>query len=76
MKCVICKTGGTAPGETTVKVERNGGIFIFKGVPAEVCTNCGEAYLGEEISRSLFEAMESAAENETEITVKRFAGVK
>ena len=75
MKCVICKNGETASGETTVKLERNGGIFIFKGVPAQICTNCGEAYLDEATSKSLFDLMDTAGGNETEIAVKRLSEV-
>ncbi|MEP0814185.1 MAG: type II toxin-antitoxin system MqsA family antitoxin [bacterium] len=76
MKCVICKTGETKLGETTVKLEKNGGIFIFRGVPAEVCDNCGEAYLDEATSQSIYDSIAASAGENTEITVRRFAGVR
>lgn len=45
MRCLICKQGETRPQQVTVPLQRNGATIIFKGVPAEVCDNCGEYYL-------------------------------
>ena len=56
MKCVICRNGETQPGKTTVTLERERLTLVFKGVPAEVCENCGEAYVSAEISRQLLAA--------------------
>lgn len=47
MKCVICKTGETAPGKVTVTLQRDEATVLIKDVPAEVCDNCGEYYLTE-----------------------------
>jgi YgiT-type zinc finger domain-containing protein len=46
MTCVICKQGKTAPGTTRMAVERGATVLVVRGVPAQVCNNCGEAYLG------------------------------
>ncbi|WP_397548006.1 type II toxin-antitoxin system MqsA family antitoxin [Rhodothermus marinus] len=53
MKCVICKTGQTQSGKTTVTLEQNGAVLVVREVPAEVCQNCGEVYLPEEVARAL-----------------------
>jgi YgiT-type zinc finger domain-containing protein len=53
MKCTICKNGDTAPGETVVTLTKNEFVIVFKNVPAEVCQNCGEGYVSQEISRAL-----------------------
>ena len=53
MRCVICKVGETQPGKTTVTLERGGTTLVFKDVPAQVCPNCGEAYVDEEITKRL-----------------------
>lgn len=58
MKCVICKAGETSPGKTAVTLERGQMTLVFKGVPAEVCRNCGEAYVGVELGRHLFQSAE------------------
>jgi len=47
MKCIICKHGETKPGKTSVTLERDNMTLVFKGVPADVCQNCGEEYIDE-----------------------------
>ena len=60
MKCVICMRGETTPGQTTVTLEREGLTLVFRNVPAEVCRNCGEAYVHEATSRELLRRGEDA----------------
>lgn len=50
MKCVICKNGEIKPGTVTVTLEGGGSTLVFKNVPAQVCENCGEAYVDEAIT--------------------------
>ncbi len=73
MKCVICKTGETAPGKVTVTLQREKTTVLIKDVPAEVCDNCGEYYLSEEISQRVLKQAESAMTNHAELEVLRFA---
>ena len=73
MKCVICKSGDVVAGKTTVTLERNGCAVVFRDVPAEVCVNCGESYVGEEIAGSLLSRAEQAAIEGAELQVVRFA---
>jgi len=61
MKCVICKYGETNPGHTTVTLERGQTVLVFKKTPAQVCDNCGEAYVSEKITAQLLEEAEKAA---------------
>ena len=42
--CVICKTGELRPGTTTDAAQLDGLTIIVKGVPAEICSRCGEVY--------------------------------
>jgi len=53
MKCVVCRHGETHEGRTTVTLEKDGGALVIRKVPAEVCENCGEAYISAEVTRSL-----------------------
>jgi len=53
VKCVICKTGETKAGTTTVTLERGDSIVIIRHVPAQVCTTCGEAYTDEDVTKEL-----------------------
>jgi YgiT-type zinc finger domain-containing protein len=50
MKCVICKKGETSDGTTTVTLERDKAVLVIRGVSAQVCRNCGDAYIGEAIT--------------------------
>jgi YgiT-type zinc finger domain-containing protein len=53
MKCPICKNGMTRAGFASVTLERSGVTLVFKCVPAQVCDNCGEEYIDEDITRVL-----------------------
>ena len=72
MKCVICKHGETHPGNVTVTLQREGSTIIFKGVPAEVCENCGEYYLSETITEKLLKEAEKAVKSGAEVEILRF----
>ena len=60
MKCVICKQGETRPGITTVTLTRGEMTLVIKKVPADICENCGEYYLNDEISRKVLAMAEEA----------------
>ncbi|MCI5130163.1 MAG: type II toxin-antitoxin system MqsA family antitoxin [Candidatus Electrothrix sp. EH2] len=53
MKCAICISGKTAKGFSTVLLEKDETILVFKQVPSEICENCGEEYISSEVNRSL-----------------------
>ena len=59
MKCVICRHGYTEKGFTTVTLERNESVLVFKQVPADICDNCGEVYLESEINQALLSQAET-----------------
>jgi YgiT-type zinc finger domain-containing protein len=73
MKCVVCKRGNTKPGTTTVTLERGEFTMVVKDVCAEVCSNCGEAYVDEKTTRRLLRAAEKAARNGAQVEVCRYA---
>jgi YgiT-type zinc finger domain-containing protein len=60
MKCTICKKAETQQGKVTVTLERDGITLVIKGVPAEVCSNCGEEYVDEKIALKLLKTAEEA----------------
>lgn len=72
MKCAICKHGDTRPGHATVTLERGGATVVFRKVPAEICDNCGEEYVGEETSRELLDAFDSAVRTGVVVDVRLF----
>lgn len=74
MTCVVCKIGETHPGETTVTLERAAMTLVFKSVPAQVCSNCGEAYVDETTTRTLLHEAEEAADSGVQVDIRKFAG--
>jgi len=73
MKCVVCKQAETRPGTATVTLERDGLTVVFKGVPAQVCPNCGEDYVEQVIADRLLKEAEQTARNGTQVEVRQFA---
>lgn len=73
MKCAICKVWETFPGPTTVTMARGGTTIFIKKVPAEICENCGEYYLSEEISSKIRLMAEEAVKLNHEVEVIQFA---
>ena len=73
MNCIICKQGETKEGYTTVTLNRGDSSIIIKKVPANICENCGEYYLSEEITEQILKLAEKAIERNAEIEVFRFA---
>ncbi len=70
MKCVVCKHGLTSKGETTVTLTKDNTTVVFKKVPADVCDNCGEAYVDEEITRKLLEDAKQITASGSQIDVR------
>ena len=73
MKCSFCKHGETAPGETTVTLNRGITTIIVKDVPADICDNCGEYYLSETVTGIVMEKAEQAVRNGVEVEILRYA---
>ena len=70
---MICKQGETQPGHTTVTLERGQTVVVFRNVPAQVCANCGEAYVSEEVTAQLMEAAEEAVRARVQVDVRELA---
>ena len=72
MTCVICKQGKTGPGTTRMAVERGTTVLVVRGVPAQVCDNCGEAYLSAEAVDRLQEMLAAAARGGVQVEVREY----
>lgn len=73
MTCVVCKNGETRLGEVTITLERGGTTLVVKKVPAEVCVNCGEEYVGEVVATALLKKAEEAVRAGVEVEVRHYA---
>jgi YgiT-type zinc finger domain-containing protein len=81
MKCFICRGGEPRPGFATVALTRDESVFVLKGVPADVCQDCGEYYLSDEMTGIVLDRAEQAILFETakpnalgsEVEIQRYA---
>ena len=71
MRCVICRHGETRSGFTTVT--RDEAVVVFKAVPADICQDCGEYYLSDDLTDRLLKKAEIAIENGSEVEIQRYA---
>jgi YgiT-type zinc finger domain-containing protein len=73
MRCIVCHNGGTQPGTTTVTFHREGQTVVVNEVPAEVCENCGEAYVAEDVTAQVLEIAANARKAHAQVLVRDFA---
>lgn len=72
MRCVMCKHGQTAPGETTLAFTRGEATVVVKHIPADVCQTCGEPYVDGETSAQLLHLVREAFEVGLEVAVRHY----
>jgi YgiT-type zinc finger domain-containing protein len=72
MKCVICKQAETTLGTTTVTLERDGLTCVIKRVPAQVCPNCGEDYVDENVTGDLLKSAEQMVKVGTQVDIRQY----
>jgi YgiT-type zinc finger domain-containing protein len=72
MKCLICKTGSTKEGHSTVTFEQNGTVVVIKKVPAKVCENCGEDYVDEKVAEKLLAQVSKTVGTGVQIDVRDY----
>ncbi len=72
MECVLCRHGDTRSGAVTVSLQRGETTVITKDVPAEVCDNCAEYYLSEEVTQQLLARAEQAVKRGAQVEILRF----
>lgn len=73
MRCIVCHNGETQPGTTTVTFHREGQTVVVNEVPAEVCENCGEAYVAEDVTAQVLEIAAQARKAQAQVLVRDFA---
>jgi YgiT-type zinc finger domain-containing protein len=73
MRCTTCKNGTTKPGLTTYVADRDGHVAVIRGVPADICEQCGETYFDEKTAQSLYEQAERILAHGSEVEITRFA---
>jgi YgiT-type zinc finger domain-containing protein len=72
MNCIVCKQGETDDGLATVTLVRGDTTLVMKGVPAQICSDCGEEYVAEDVSARVLEAANAAARTGVEVSVRPY----
>ena len=57
---------------TTITLERGALTLVIKDVPAQVCSNCGEAYVDEETTRKLLDTAEAEAKAGAQVEIREY----
>lgn len=72
MLCPICRHGATKAGHSTATLERGSVTLVVRRVPAEVCDNCGEEYVGEHEANQLLQLLDQAEAGGVRVDVRDF----
>lgn len=72
MKCIICRNGELRPGLMTATLEQDRTTVVTKNVPANICDNCGEGYLTQEITSELLKQVADAAKSGVQVDVRKY----
>jgi len=75
-QCDFCG-GELVSGKTTLEIWHKGDLVIIRDVPADICQQCGEAYLSVETSEQLDRFLDEHHRYKPEryIPVPQYAGV-
>ena len=72
MTCSICHSGDTSRSETTYTYTRGETVVGVRHVPADVCSQCGEAYFDQETTSRLMSIVNKILETGAEVVVQDF----
>jgi YgiT-type zinc finger domain-containing protein len=53
LSTIIPVNGVTENGFISILLEKEQTTFVFKNVPAQICSNCGEEYVSSEVNRAI-----------------------
>lgn len=68
MNCFMCK-GEVIEKKVNYMVDLENTIIIIKGVPAKVCTQCGEQYFEDQTSENIENIVNKLKDLSTEVTI-------
>jgi len=58
MQCLICRQAEIVDGLKSVTFEREEFRLLINNVPAQICPNCAEAYVEEDVAMRLLNEVE------------------
>lgn len=71
VNCFICK-GDLEEKKVNYVVDLENTIIIIKGVPAKVCTQCGEQYFDDEIAENIKKIVNQLKQLAAEVTIVNY----
>jgi YgiT-type zinc finger domain-containing protein len=72
MKCPLCHQGDLRPGTSDETLNHEGMTLVVRGVPAEICDTCGEAYFDEAVTQRLLDLAREAAAAGVVVDVRNY----
>lgn len=72
MNCVVCRQGELREGTSTVTLEREEMVLVFRKVSALACEVCGEEYVDEDTTSRLLSAAEDAALSGVQLDIREY----
>lgn len=72
MTCPICGQESLSAGNTTFAADVEGTVVVVRDVPADLCENCGEAFIRDEIAAELEALVAEAKASGTESLVRHY----
>lgn len=73
MKCPTC--GGAAKqGTTNLPIELEAGLLYVKHIPADICEQCDEVFIADDVTAKLEEIVAVAKKQKVEIKVVDYQG--
>lgn len=73
-RCPLCG-GEKQPGATTFAVDLKFGVVVVRGVPAFVCTKCGDAWIDDPVVAKLESIVADARRKHTVVEVTQWQQV-
>jgi YgiT-type zinc finger domain-containing protein len=67
-ECPMCG-GKRGSGKTTYSVDLGTGVVVVRNVPAEICMQCGEEWIGPDVANALEQIVEKARAARAEVEV-------
>lgn len=72
MKCPLCRNGEFASGTADATMSHQGVTVVVRGVPADVCDNCGEEYFDADVTQRLLDIAREAAAAGVVVDVRNY----
>lgn len=73
--CMVCHQGEIQPGTTSYVFERDGQRLVVRDVPADVCGQCGEAWLDDRVAGQVLAMAAQARRAAERVVVSHYPAV-